>query len=128
MRSNLKIKLPDSPPAFEAVRITNDWKRRRLLSRNIVNAIRLYASLLQGDMSVLTELFPGFAMGSSIGYRPQQRRAFDAPLRVETVPAILRRIWCADVAKLADAQPSEGCDRKVMEVQLLSSAPTQKPL
>src|ERR1017187_473337 len=31
---------------------------------------------------------------------------------------------CADVAKLADAQPSEGCDRKVMEVQLLSSAPT----
>ena len=30
----------------------------------------------------------------------------------------------ADVAKLADAQPSEGCDRKVMEVQLLSSAPT----
>src|ERR1039458_5142502 len=47
------------------------------------------------------------------------------PLRVETVPAILRMIWCADVAKLADAQPSEGCDRKVMEVQLLSSAPTQ---
>jgi hypothetical protein len=27
------------------------------------------------------------------------------------------------VAKLADAQPSEGCDRKVMEVQFLSSAP-----
>ena len=30
----------------------------------------------------------------------------------------------ADVAKLADAQPSEGCARKGMEVQLLSSAPT----
>jgi hypothetical protein len=29
------------------------------------------------------------------------------------------------VAKLADAQPSEGCDRKVMEVQLLSSAPNR---
>ena len=33
---------------------------------------------------------------------------------------------CADVAKLADAQPSEGCDRKVVEVQLLSSAPTMQ--
>jgi hypothetical protein len=30
----------------------------------------------------------------------------------------------ADVAELADAQPSGGCDRKVVEVQLLSSAPT----
>ena len=28
----------------------------------------------------------------------------------------------ADVAKLADAQPSEGCARKGMEVQLLSAA------
>lgn len=35
----------------------------------------------------------------------------------------------ADVAKLADAQPSEGCARKGMEVQLLSSAPIyMKPL
>ena len=32
---------------------------------------------------------------------------------------ILPPFRCADVAKLADAQPSEGCDRKVMEVQLL---------
>ena len=31
------------------------------------------------------------------------------------------------MAKLADAQPSEGCDRKVMEVQVLSSAPFRQP-
>lgn len=39
-------------------------------------------------------------------------------------PLYWRDVGDADVAKLADAQPSEGCDRKVMEVQLLSSAPT----
>src|SRR5262249_36587016 len=32
----------------------------------------------------------------------------------------------ADVAELADAQPSGGCGRKVVEVQVLSSAPTRR--
>ncbi len=36
---------------------------------------------------------------------------------------IVPRNTVADVAELADAQPSGGCDRKVVEVQLLSSAP-----
>ena len=38
-------------------------------------------------------------------------------------PLYSRRQLAADVAELADAQPSGGCDRKVVEVQLLSSAP-----
>lgn len=38
------------------------------------------------------------------------------------IPAAKR----ADVAELADAQPSGGCDRKVVEVRILSSAPNVK--
>jgi hypothetical protein len=50
------------------------------------------------------------------------------PLPACRLVVILPPFKCADVAKLADAQPSEGCDRKVMEVQLLSSAPFLTPL
>ena len=32
----------------------------------------------------------------------------------------------ADVAELADAQDSGSCDRKVVQVQVLSSAPNEK--
>ena len=51
--------------------------------------------------------------------------------RTDRFPVAMRRAAgyisdaevAADVAELADAQPSGGCDRKVVEVQLLSSAP-----
>jgi hypothetical protein len=47
----------------------------------------------------------------------------DFSLRGFELLIILRLAQTADVAELADAQPSGGCDRKVEEVQLLSSAP-----
>ena len=50
-------------------------------------------------------------------------RAFLTPsgcIRIMTCPAL------ADVAELADAQVSEACDGDIVEVQVLSSAPTNQ--
>jgi hypothetical protein len=84
-RPFLKLRLSDTPAAREAARIVDDWKRQRAMSRNLVAAVRLYASLLRGDVSVLTELFPGFALGSSVGFRPPPRQRINAPI-VEIAP------------------------------------------
>ena len=71
--------------------------------------------------------WPHFTNGRD-GARPSKNQIMTLPLAVyrcqsHTRSLYCRRIRCADVAELADAQPSGGCDRKVVEVQLLSSAP-----
>ena len=51
-----------------------------------------------------------------------------APLIYTESSAHLRLFARAEVAELADAQASGACGRKVVEVQILSSAPAFAPL
>ena len=50
-----------------------------MLCPETLNAVQLYAALWQADIAVLSELFPGFALGSSVSYKPQRRPMLDAP-------------------------------------------------
>ncbi|MHB8628555.1 MAG: hypothetical protein ACYDBJ_20290 [Aggregatilineales bacterium] len=53
----------------------------------MITAIRLYAAMLCGDVSVLAELFLGFALGSSVGYKPTRRVPMSTPTVVFTPPS-----------------------------------------
>jgi len=57
-RPTLKVRLSDTGSAWEAMQIVSAWRKARQSARHVANAIRLYASLVNGRADVLGEMFP----------------------------------------------------------------------
>lgn len=51
-------KAADSPETREALAAIQGWRAARATPFHLLRAVRLYAALLRGDVSVLQELFP----------------------------------------------------------------------
>ncbi len=69
----IKVQLSVSPPAEEAAALIMDWKAQRQAAAQIVRAVRLYAGLCQGDLSVLDDYFPGLLrIGQSLPVPPRK--------------------------------------------------------
>lgn len=64
-RPFLKVRLPASAEAQQAMRVLRDWAAQRLMAGNLVKAVLLYNALLSGDGSLLTKYFPGFGLGTA---------------------------------------------------------------
>lgn len=72
MRPMIKVKLTDNAESWTAMHVLAEWRQGRESARNIVRAIRLYATLLKGDESLLREYFPYLLTGVN---RPATNRA-----------------------------------------------------
>jgi hypothetical protein len=58
-RAWVKIQLAATITAHEAAQQVRQWKSQRQAAPHIVRAIRLYAALCRGELSLLQEYFPG---------------------------------------------------------------------
>jgi hypothetical protein len=58
----IKVQLSASACAEEAADLVRSWKTQRQAAACIVRAIRLYAALCQGDLSLLEAYFPGLRL------------------------------------------------------------------
>lgn len=84
-RAWVHVQLPDSDPAHQTAQLVKDWKSRRQAATNITKAIQLYATLCQGDTSVLVECFPGLAIGWPEMSPPVMTRRGSALLSITAV-------------------------------------------
>jgi hypothetical protein len=57
----IKVQLSANAPAQEAAALVKGWKAQRQAAAHLVRAVRLYAALCQGDLSLLEAYFPGLA-------------------------------------------------------------------
>lgn len=57
-RPIIKARLSDTDEAWDAMGVLASWRRAREMSKHLPRAIRLYAALLRGDLSVMDEYFP----------------------------------------------------------------------
>ena len=58
MRPFIKIRLTDNPESWAASNVIASWRVMRVMSQHLPRAILLYAALMTGDTSLLTEYFP----------------------------------------------------------------------
>ena len=86
--------LSDSDEAREVGQILARWKTLRMGTLHLVRAIRLYAALLQGNVSLLHEYFPG--IGIAFG-RPAPAR------RVTAAAPVVEYAAKSEADNLADA-------------------------
>lgn len=74
-RPTIKARLADTPESWDAIGILATWRKTREMSRHLPRAIRTYAALLRGDLSVLEEYFPYLTSALSAGrHTPPIRR------------------------------------------------------
>lgn len=83
MRRWIKIRLKDTERAHAAADVVEWWKDDRRAAENVVQAIRLYYDLMQGNTAVLTELFPFLADSLHRGNIPQPPARPMAAPRIE---------------------------------------------
>jgi hypothetical protein len=60
-RQWIKVQLSANAPAEEAAALVKGWKAQRQAAAYLVRAVRLYAALCRGDLSLLEDYFPGLA-------------------------------------------------------------------
>jgi hypothetical protein len=72
-RQWIKVQLAANPLAEEAASLVKRWKTQRQAAANLVRAVRLYAALCQGDVSVLAAYFPGLVLNAQVS--PPTHRA-----------------------------------------------------
>jgi hypothetical protein len=99
-RAWVKVQLADHADAHEAATLVMQWKAQRQAATRIVRAIRLYAALCRGDLSMLQTYFPGLA--SSAHATTAHRPVLAAP----TVTLAVR----SDAEDISDALDGLGLD------------------
>ncbi len=58
----IKVQLSVNVAAEEAAALVKSWKSQRQAAAYIVRAVRLYAALCRGDLSLLEAYFPGLRL------------------------------------------------------------------
>jgi hypothetical protein len=58
----IKVQLSVNACAEEAAALVKSWKTQRQAAAHVVRAVRLYAALCQGDLSLLEAYFPGLRL------------------------------------------------------------------
>jgi hypothetical protein len=58
----IKVQLSASACAEEAAALVKSWKSQRQAAAHVVRAVRLYAALCRGDLSLLEAYFPGLRL------------------------------------------------------------------
>ena len=79
LRKWLKVRLPATHEAMKALEWIATWKKEHQAGANLVKAIRLYAALERGDLSLLEECFPYLSVAIGTGRPPAWRRDFSPP-------------------------------------------------
>jgi hypothetical protein len=68
----IKVQLSVNACAEEAAALVKSWKTQRQAAAHVVRAVRLYAALGRGDLSLLEAYFPGLRLNghASLVSRP----------------------------------------------------------
>jgi hypothetical protein len=75
----IKVQLSVNACAEEAAALVKSWKTQRQAAAHVVRAVRLYAALCQGDLSLLEAYFPGLRLNGHASY--------PAPVSPPSLPA-----------------------------------------
>lgn len=67
----IKVQLSTNPYADEAAALVKGWKTQRQAAAPLVNAVRLYAALCRGDLSLLADYFPGLTVNAQLATAPR---------------------------------------------------------
>jgi hypothetical protein len=99
----IKVQLSLNAAAEEAAALVKGWKSQRQAAAHLVRAVRLYAALCRGDLSLLQEYFPGITFSGRMAVA--QRPILPAP----TV-TLTERSQAEDIQEALDGLGLDGLD------------------
>jgi hypothetical protein len=98
----IKVQLSANVQAQEAAALVKTWKTHRQAAAQIVRAVRLYAALGQGDLSILDDYFPGLVRSTSA--------LLTTPRRISPVVPTITYAAKSEVEDLDDALAGLGLE------------------